>query len=75
MNKYIAFERKLPDGFQEIYFFPNSFGASVVKLEYTPGFEVAILKGNIKHYSIVDMPGYYLTDEELEDLLKEIKNY
>lgn len=75
MNKYLAFERQLPDGFQKIYFFPNGFGASVVKLEYTPGFEVAIIKGNIKHYSIVDMADNYLTDEELEDLLKEIKNY
>lgn len=75
MKKYLAFERKLPDGFQKIYFFENGFGASVVKMEDTPGLDVAILEGNIKRYSIVGMPGYYLTDKELEDLLKEIKNY
>lgn len=75
MNKYLAFERKLPGWSQKIYFFENGFGASVVKMEDTPGLDVAILKGNITRYSIVDMPKYYPTDEELEDLLKEIKNY
>lgn len=75
MEKYLAFERKLPDGFQKIYFFENGFGASVVKMEDTPGLDVAILKGNIKRYSIVDTPDYYLTNKELEILLKEIKGY
>lgn len=75
MKKYLAFERQLPNGFQKIYFFPNGFGASVVKMKDTPGLDVAILKGNITHYSIVDMPKYYPTDKELENLLNEIKNY
>lgn len=75
MNKYLAFERKLPDGFQKIYFFKNGFGASVVKMGDTHGLDVAILKGNITRYSIVDMPKYYPTDKELENLLNEIKNY
>ena len=75
MNKYLAFERKLPDGLQEIYFFENGFGASVVKMDGIHGFDVAILKGNITRYSIVEMPEYHPTDKELEDLLKEIKNY
>lgn len=75
MKKYLAFERQLPNGFQKIYFFENGFGASVVKMENTPGLDVAILKGNIKRYSIVDMPKYYPTDKELENLLNEIKGY
>lgn len=75
MEKYLVFERLLPDGLQKIYFFKNGFGASVVKTENTPGFDVAILKGNIKHYSIVDTPDYYLTNKELENLLNEIKGY
>lgn len=75
MKKYLAFERQLPNGFQKIYFFPNGFGASVVKMKDTPGLDVAILKGNITRYSIVDMPKYYPTDKELENLLNEIKNY
>lgn len=75
MKKYLAFERRLPGGFQKIYFFKNGFGASVVKIKDTPGLDVAILKGDIKHYSIVDTPGYCLTNKELEDLLNEIKSY
>lgn len=75
MEKYLAFERQLPDGFQKIYFFKNGFGASVVKMKDASGLDVAILKGNIKHYSIIDTPDYYLTNKELENLLKEIKGY
>ena len=75
MKKYLFFERRLPSGFQKIYFFKNGFGASVVKIKNTPGLDVDILKGNIKHYSVVDTPGYCLTNKELENLLNEIKGY
>ena len=75
MEKYLAFERRLHGGFQKIYFFKNGFGASVVKTGDKPGLDVAILKGNIKRYSIVDTPGYCLTNKELENLLNEIKSY
>lgn len=73
MKKYLSFERRLPGGFQKIYFFKNGFGASVVKMEDAPGLDVAILKGNIKRYSIIETPDYYLTDKELESLLKKLK--
>lgn len=49
MKEYILFDRPINGGTQQVYQFPNGYGASVVRGPYTYGgkdgkFEIAVLK-------------------------------
>ena len=67
------------DGVQQIYKFPNGYGASVVKHQFSYGgksdlWELAVLKGEDLCYTTPltsDVLGW-LTDEDVQRGLKEI---
>lgn len=67
------------DGVQQIYKFPNGYGASVVKHNFSYGgksdlWELAVLKGEDLCYTTPltsDVLGW-LTDEDVQRALKEI---
>lgn len=75
------------EGIHKIYKFPNKYGASVVKTRFTYGgdqdlWELAVLKFDDKSdkYKLAyDTPITnnvlgYLSDEEVENILEQIKN-
>lgn len=71
------------NGVQYIFKFENGYGASVVKFDFSYGvdedlWELAVLKDGGLHYDNPvadgDVRGY-LTDEEVEKLLEEIKDF
>lgn len=76
--------RDIWGGIQELYFFNNGYGASIVKHEYSYGgknglWELAVLKGNEHEYKITykteitnDVIGY-LTRGEFKEILREIQ--
>jgi len=73
------------DGIQEIYFFENDYGASVIKHYFSHGglaglWELAVLTGNIDDYELCyttpitsDVIGY-LTDKQVSEILSDISN-
>lgn len=79
--KYERKEREM--GVQYIFTFENGYGASVVKFYGTYGFggdlwELAVLKNGRLHYDNPvadgDVKGY-LTDEKVNNLLREIEHF
>jgi len=69
-------------GYQHIYRFDNDFGASVINHSFSYGTELAVVKFNSKdnfdfeikyNTPITDDVIGYLSEVELEDILKEIK--
>ena len=80
MDEYLVLERPLYDGHQEIYFFENGYGASVVNHSYSYGTEMAVIQGDINNWRICcrklivdDGILGYLTEKEVEKYLKRIK--
>ena len=79
------FERRVSVfcGIQYVFEFENGYGASVIKHEYSYGsgedlWELAVLKDGEIHYKNPvangDVVGY-LTDEEVNKLLKQIEQF
>lgn len=71
------------NGVQYLFKFENGYSASVVKFDFSYGvdedlWELAVLKDGNLHYDNPvadgDVRGY-LTDEEVEKLLEEIKDF
>lgn len=72
-------------GIQKLYFFPNDYGASAVKNDWSYGrsegkWELAVLKGTKEDFKLcyttpitADVLGW-LSDKEVEDLLTQIEN-
>ena len=83
-EEYLVVRRELNDGIQYKFRFPNDYGASVIKDEYSYGgkldlWELAVVLWDGDDYELVydssitfDVEGC-LTDEEVRDLLKQIK--
>ncbi len=74
----------LKGGVQKLYFFPNGFGASVIRHQFSYGFvegkwELAVLKGtpeaNSLCYStpITSAVIGHLSEEEVENILSQIE--
>lgn len=74
----------LKGGVQKLYFFPNDFGASVIRHRFSYGFnegkwELAVLKGTPEAYSlcystpITDGVIGHLSEEEVENILSQIE--
>lgn len=75
-----VFTRERLNGVQYIFQFPNGYGASVIRHEYSYGFEdglweLAVLFGNSLCYDtyITDDVLGRLTEERVEELLIQIK--
>jgi hypothetical protein len=73
------------DGVQHKVFYPNDYGASIVKHQYSYGgslgkWELAVLKGTEKKWDLCyntpitnDVLGY-LSEQEVDSILQEIEN-
>ena len=83
-EEYLVVRRELNDGIQYKFRFPNDYGASVIKDEYSYGgkldlWELAVVLWDGDDYELVYDPSITfdvegcLTDEEVRDLLKQIK--
>lgn len=81
MKKYLIMERIRNGGLQEIYKFPNGYGASVICNPYSFGgdeglWEIAVLdeNGHITYETPItaDVIGY-LNDDEVIEILNKIK--
>ena len=81
MNKYLIKQRKINDGVQKIYKFPNGYGASVICNPYSYGgdmglWEIAVFdkEGNLTYETpITDDVIGYLNDDEVIEVLNKIK--
>ena len=81
MNEYLIETNKHMDGIQKVYQFPNGYGASVIKHDYSYGgksglWELAVLNEGELDYSTditEDVIGH-LAWEQVEKLLESIKN-
>lgn len=79
------FERDVHEGIQKVYFFPNGYGASVIRHSFSYGgdqglWELAVLKGTLEKYELCytteitdDVLGY-LDNKEVEETLSKIQN-
>ena len=87
MNKFKILEHKIFNGIQKIYRFPNGYGASVIKNDYSYGnklglWEMALLRFNSEgKYQLTTLAPHfedgligYLGDAEVLKLLNWIKN-
>ena len=87
MNKFKILELEIFNGIQKIYRFPNGYGASVIKNDYSYGnqlglWEIALLRFNDEgaHWLTTLEPYFedgligYLDDAEVLKLLNWIKN-
>ena len=87
MNKFKILEHKIFNGIQKIYRFPNEYGASVIKHDYSYGnrlglWETGLLRFNDEGaYQLTTLEPYfedgligYLDDAEVLKLLNWIKN-
>lgn len=80
--KYQFIEQECNGGIQRIYTFPNGYGASVVKHEFSYGgkddkWELALLKDDALLYEpplFEDVIGH-LTNKEVDNLLKQISMF
>lgn len=78
-------ETQRPDGIQALVFFPNGYGASVVKSDFSYGgkeglYELAVIEGDEDVWQITyetdvtsDVLGY-LTEEDVESYLNQINS-
>lgn len=72
--------KKLFNGYQELYEFPNGYGASVINHTYSYGLELAVIYWRGEEFDLVydtpitdDVIGH-LTNERVEELLLKIEN-
>lgn len=76
-EEYIVRQNGLFGGYQTIYKFPNGYGASVIYHEGSYGLELAVLdpEGYLTYDTSItdDVVGYIENEEELNKLLKQIK--
>lgn len=84
-KKYLKFDEEYFGGPHKVYKFPNNYGASVIKNEWSYGgkdglWEVGVIFFDGDDYELTystpitsDVLGY-LTDEEVENALEKIKN-
>ena len=84
-KEYVKFDEEYLGGPHKVYKFPNNYGASVIKNKYSYGgtenlWEVGVVffygDGYELTYStpITDDVLGYLSDEEVENTLEQIKN-
>ena len=84
-KEYLKIDEKYLGGPHKVYKFPNNYGASVIKNKYSYGgkenlWEVGVVWFDGDKYDLTystpitnDVLGY-LTDEEVENALEQIKN-
>lgn len=84
-KEYLKIDEEYLGGPHKVYKFPNNYGASVIKNPYSYGgkenlWEVGVVFFDGDHYELTystpitgDVLGY-LTDEEVENTLEQIKN-
>lgn len=76
-EEYIVRQNELFGGYQTRYKFPNGYGASVIYHEGSYGLELAVLdpEGYLTYDTSItdDVVGYIENEEELNKLLKQIK--
>lgn len=80
-EEYLLARKPKVDGVQYLFRFKNGYGASVIKWSFTFGYdddlwELAIIKfeGDSNSFSLYDDPVGNLTDSEVCEYLKKIKN-
>lgn len=81
MEQYKVFTKKIFDGIQHVYKFPNGFGASIVRHSFSYGgniglYELAVLDKNDNltyETEITDDVIGYLTEEQYNLILKKIQ--
>lgn len=77
-------EKPCHDGIQRLYFFPNGYGASVIRHKYSYGnedgnWELGVIKGNPEDWKLCystpiteDVEGN-VTDEQVDAILTQIE--
>lgn len=84
-KEYLKFDEEYFGGPYKVYKFPNNYGARVIQNDYSYGgkeglWEVGVLffdgdsYGLVCSKSIINDTLGYLTDEEVENTLEQIKN-
>ena len=78
IKKYLVSDSPLFNGFQKLYKFPNSYGASVIKHAYSYGLELGVIIWDGDDWDLCydtpitdDILGY-LDNKELEKILMDI---
>lgn len=67
-------------GTQRLYFFDNGYGASVIEGGVSYGVELAVIKGNQAKWdldfdnTLTDDVFPFLTEEEVQNILEQIRN-